>query len=181
MKKVVIAGREAVDQVEGEAAYEGDEGVLGHPPHLVGQEGGGEGAGYESGVVGADDRVKENLFESCVEVCLGDSHLHTDQFRRGWHTPRSCQVCPKGARLVLINLHPALTPRCEIYEWRSCSPKQDEVDRGREDQVEDVDHAVRLHNEICKVAQGEQDQSNHTELGAIDEPASGRYWQKVDY
>ena len=180
VKQVVVAGGEAVDEVEGEAANEGDEGVLGDPPHLVGEEGGGEGAGYEAGVVGADDRVEENLLESCVEVCLGDGHLHPDQLRRGWNATCSRQVCPEGSRLVLIDLHPPLAPRCEVYEWRGRGPKQDEVHGGRVDQVEDVDHAVCLYDEICKVAQGEEDQPYHAELGAIDEPAGGRHRQKVD-
>ena len=81
VEQVIVASREAVDQVEGEAADEGDEGVLGHPPHLIGQEGGGEGAWYEAAVVGADDGVEEDLLEPGVEVRLSDRHLHPDQFR----------------------------------------------------------------------------------------------------
>ena len=58
VQEVVVAGREAVDKVEGEAAQECCECVLGHPPHLVRQERGRECARDEARVVGADDGIK---------------------------------------------------------------------------------------------------------------------------
>ena len=58
VEEMVVAGRETVDEVESEAAQECGESVLGDPPDLVGQEGGGKCTWYEAGVVGADDRVK---------------------------------------------------------------------------------------------------------------------------
>ena len=180
VQQVVVAGGEAVDQVEGEDPDEGDQGVLRHPPHLVGQEGGGEGAGDESGVVSADDGVEEDLLEPRVEVCLGDGHLHPYQLRRSWNAACCSQVGPERPCLVLVDLHPALASRGEVYERRGCCSEKYEVDRGRVDQVEDVHHAVRLHDKVCKVAQGEEDQADHAELGAVDKAASGGDRQEVD-
>ena len=51
---------------------------------------------------------------------------------------------------------------------RRCS-EQDEVDTDRVDKVEDVDHAVALLDEEHEIAQDEQDQTNGTELGSVDE------------
>ena len=180
VQEVVVAGGEAVDQVESEDPYEGDQGVLRHPPHLVGQEGGGEGAGDESGVVSADDGVEEDLLEPRVEVGLGDGHLHPYQLRRSWNAACCSQVGPERPCLVLVDLHPALASWGEVYERRGCCSEKYEVDRGRVDQVEDVHHAVRLHDKVCKVAQGDEDQADHAELGAVDKAAGGGDRQEVD-
>ena len=58
VEEMVVAGRKAVDEVEGEAAQEGGESMLGDPPHLVGQEGGGKCTGYEASVIRTDDGVE---------------------------------------------------------------------------------------------------------------------------
>ena len=58
VKQVVVAGGEAVDEVEGEAAQECGESVLGDPPDLVGQEGGGKCTWYEASVIRTDDGVE---------------------------------------------------------------------------------------------------------------------------
>ena len=61
VQEVVVAGREAVDEVEGEAAQKCCESVLGDPPDLVGQEGGGKCTRYKAGIVRTDDGVKQDL------------------------------------------------------------------------------------------------------------------------
>ena len=58
VEQMVVPGGEAVDEVEGEAAQECGESVLGDPPDLVGQEGGGKCTWYEASVIRADDGVE---------------------------------------------------------------------------------------------------------------------------
>ena len=197
MQQVVVACREAVDQVEGEAAQEGGQCVLGHPPHLVGEEHGGEGTRDEPGVVRADDGVKQDLhrwtcytaeprhlpvylFESHVEVRLGDGHLHPDQLGAGLHPPGRRQVGAEGAELVLVDLDPALVTRGQVYEGGRRGSEEDEVDADWVDQVEDVDHTVVLLDEEDKVAQYQQDQSDRAELRSVYKSACGRDWEHSD-
>ena len=63
----------------------------------------------------------------------------------------------------------------QVDEWAGGAAEEDEVDADRVDEVEDVDHAVALLDEEYKIAQDEQDQSNGTELGSIDESSHRRY------
>ena len=105
-------------QVERQAADERGEGVLDHPPGLVREERGGEGAGDEARVVGGQDRVEEDLLEPHVEVRLGDGHLHADELGRGVDPSRGSQVGPIGAELVFVNFYPALVARGEVNEGR---------------------------------------------------------------
>ena len=71
VEEVVVPRREAVDQVEGETAEEGGQGVLRHPPHLVREERRGKCTGTKSSVVGADDGVEEDLFQPHIEIIIG--------------------------------------------------------------------------------------------------------------
>ena len=116
VEEVVVPCREAVDQVEGETAEEGGQGVLRHPPDFVGQVGRGEGARDEAGVVRADDRVEEDLLQTGVEVCLGDRNFHADELGRGGNSSCSRQIRPVCPDLVLVDFHPSLAARRQVNE-----------------------------------------------------------------
>ena len=181
MQQVVVRRWEAVDQVEGEAAEEGGEGVQRHPPHLVREEAGGEGAGDEAGVVCAEDGVEEDLLEPHVEVCLGDGHLHPDELWRGVDSTSSCQVGSVCSKLVFVYLDSALVSGGQIYEGSGAGSEEYEVHTDRVDQVEDVDHAVTLLDEEHQVAQDEEDLTNGAVFGTIDKPSYWRHWQHCHY
>ena len=180
VQQMVVGSWEAVDQVERQTAEEGGEGVLDHPPGLVREERGGEGAGDESRVVGGQDRVKEDLLEPHVEVRLGDGHLHADELGRGMNPSRGGQVGPKGSELVFVNFHPALITRGEVNEGRGGGSEQNEVHTDRVDKIEDVDHAVALLDEEHHVAEDKKDQPDRAVLGAIDEPPDGGHREDGD-
>ena len=80
VQEMVVRSGEAVDQVEREAAHEGGQRVLRHPPHLVREEGGGKCTRNKTGVISADDGVEEALFQPHIEVSFGNGDLHSDEF-----------------------------------------------------------------------------------------------------
>ena len=120
MQEVVVGRREAVDQVQRQAAQESGQCVLDNPPCLVGEERWGKCTRYEARVVGGQDRVEEDLLEPHVKVRLGDGHLHADELGRGVDPSRGSQVGPIGAELVFVNFQADLVLDCFHFEMMGC-------------------------------------------------------------
>ena len=85
------------------------------------------------------------------------------------HSTSRSQISAKCTKFIFVDLDSALIAWRQINEGGSRCSEQDEVDTDRVDKVEDVDHAVALLDEEHEIAQDEQDQSNGTELGSVDE------------